>query len=43
MLGANLGSLLNGDVSVITVFLPNSMPPKHAEQDQIDAKSLGKS
>ena len=25
-----------------TVFLPNIMPPKHAEQDQIDAKWLGK-
>ena len=26
-----------------TMFLPNSMPPKHAEQDQLDAKWLGKS
>ena len=25
-----------------TLFLPNIMPPKHAEQDQIDAKCLGK-
>ena len=25
-----------------TVLLPNIMPPKHAEQDQIDAKWLGK-
>ena len=25
-----------------TVFLLNIMPPKHAEQDQIDAKWLGK-
>ena len=25
-----------------TVFLPNIMPPKHAEQDQIDSKWLGK-
>ena len=25
-----------------TVFLPNIMPPKHAEQDQIGAKWLGK-
>ena len=24
------------------MFLPNIMPPKHAEQDQIDAKWLGK-
>ena len=25
-----------------TVFLPNIMPSKHAEEDQIDAKWLGK-
>ena len=25
-----------------TAFLPNMMPPKHAEQNQIDAKWLGK-
>ena len=25
-----------------TTFLPNIMPPKHTEQDQIDAKWLGK-
>ena len=25
-----------------TAFLPNIMPPKHGEQDQIDAKWLGK-
>ena len=24
------------------MFLPNAMPPKHTEQDQIDAKCLGK-
>ena len=24
------------------MFLPNIMPPKHTEQDQIDAKCIGK-
>ena len=32
----------SGYETALTAFLPNMKPPKHAEQDQIDAKWLGK-